>query len=167
MDQRESLDDIYGGSGNALNAVFQQHDFGHHVYSYRPTPPVHADLGEHIGERLEHDINKKHKDVESVDQHKYARLANASYDNFNGKSVHENLRKSQYDYIDDLKDFEMDSELSTQDDLVLHNAKTGEMVISYRGTTDNPVGKPRNFVKRQIEKHIFSPYDASQKLLLC
>jgi len=78
MDQRESLDDIYGGSGNALNGVFQQHDFGHHVYLYRPTPPVHADLGEHIGERLEHDINKKHKDVESVDQHKYARLANAS-----------------------------------------------------------------------------------------
>ena len=33
MDQRESLGDIYGGSGNALNAVFQQHDFGHHVYS--------------------------------------------------------------------------------------------------------------------------------------
>ena len=147
MDQRESLDDIYGGSGNALNAVFQQHEFGHHVYSYRPTPPVHADLGDHIGERLEHDINKKHKDVESVDQHKYARLANASYDNFNGKSVHENLRKSQYDYIDDLKDFEMDDELSTKDDLVLHNAKTGETVISYRGTTDDPVGKPKNFVK--------------------
>ena len=43
---------------------FQQHEFGHHVHSYRPTPPVYADLGEHIGERLEHDINKKHKDVE-------------------------------------------------------------------------------------------------------
>jgi hypothetical protein len=43
MDQRESLDDIYGDSGNALNAVFQQHEFGHHVYSYKPRPPVHAD----------------------------------------------------------------------------------------------------------------------------
>ena len=147
MDRRESLDDIYGSSGNALDAVFQQHDFGHHVYSYRPTNTLSADLGDHIGERLESDINKKHKDAESIDQHKYARLANASYDNFNGKSVHDNLRKSQYDYIGDLKDFEMDDELSTKDDLVLHNAKTGETVISYRGTTDDPVGKPKNFVQ--------------------
>ena len=147
MDQRESLEDIYGDSGNALDAVFQQHDFGHHVYSYRPTNTISADLGDHIGERLESDINKKHKDAESIDQHKYARLANASYDHFNGKSVHENLRKSQYDYIGDLKDFEMDDELSTKDDLVLHNAKTGETVISYRGTTDDPVGKPKNFVQ--------------------
>jgi len=96
MNQRESLDDIYGSSGNALDAVFQQHGFGHHVYSYRPTPPVHADLGDHIGERLEENINKKHTDVESVVQHKYARLANASYDNFNGENVRKNLRKSQY-----------------------------------------------------------------------
>ena len=147
MDRRESLDGIYGSSGNALDAVFQQHDFGHHVYSYRPTNTLSADLGDHIGERLESDINKKHKDAESIDQHKYARLANASYDHFNGKSVHENLRKSQYDYIGDLKDFEMDDELSTKDDLVLHNAKTGETVISYRGTTDDPVGKPKNFVQ--------------------
>ena len=51
------------------------------------------------------------------------------------------------DYIDDLKDFETDSELSTKDDLMLHNAKTGETVMSYRGTTDEPVGKPKNFVK--------------------
>jgi len=41
----------------------------------------------------------------------------------------------------------MDDELSTKDDLVLHNAKTGETVISYRGTTDDPVGKPKNFVQ--------------------
>ena len=147
MDRRESLDDIYGSSGNALDAVFQQHDFGHHVYSYRPTNTLSADLSAHIGERLESDIDTKHKDVESIDQHKYARLANASYDNFNGESVHENLRKSQYDYIGDLKDFEMDDELSTKDDLVLHNAKTGETVISYRGTTDDPVGKPKHFVQ--------------------
>ena len=33
------------------------------VTSYSPTPPVHADLGEDIGERLENDINKKHKDA--------------------------------------------------------------------------------------------------------
>jgi len=54
------------------------------------------------------------------------------------------------DYIwksGNMKDFEMDDELSTKDDLVLHNAKTGETVISYRGTTDDPVGKPKNFVK--------------------
>ena len=86
MDQRESLEDIYGDSGNALDAVFQQHDFGHHVHSYRPTNTLSADLSAHIGERLESDVNKKHKDAESIDQHKYARLANASYDHFNGLS---------------------------------------------------------------------------------
>ena len=57
MDQRESLEDIYGDSGNALDAVFQQHDFGNHVYS---TNTLSADLGDHIGERLESDINEKH-----------------------------------------------------------------------------------------------------------
>jgi hypothetical protein len=67
MDQRESLEDIYGSSGNALDAVFQQHDFGHHVYSYRPTNTLSADLSVLIGERLESDINKKHKDAESIE----------------------------------------------------------------------------------------------------
>jgi len=91
MDQRESLEDIYGGSGNALNAMFQQHEFGHHVYSDRPTNTLGSDLRAHIGERLENDINAKHENAESIDQHKFARLANAGASSFirdfSGKDV--------------------------------------------------------------------------------
>jgi hypothetical protein len=38
-----------------------------------------------------------------------------------------------------LKGFKGDEELSTIDNLVLHNSETGESHISYRGTTDNPM----------------------------
>jgi len=82
--------------------------------------------------------------------HKYSRLANSSYDYFNSKgkidSVHEGLQNSKYDYIDDLKDFKVDEELSTIDNLVLHNSKTGETSVSYRGTTDNPM-RTKSFLK--------------------
>jgi hypothetical protein len=59
---------------------------------------------------------------------------------------HEGLQNSKYDYIDDLKDFKVDEELSTIDNLVLHNAKTGEVTVSYRGTTDNPL-RTKSFLK--------------------
>ena len=70
---------------------------------------------------------------ESIAMHKYSRLANASYDYFNSKGnagkVHDGLRKSRYGYIEDLKGFEVDEELSTLDNLVLHNPVTGETHI--------------------------------------
>jgi len=82
--------------------------------------------------------------------HKYSRLANSSYDYFNSKgkidAVHEGLQNSKYNYIDDLKDFKVDEELSTIDNLVLHNAKTGRVTVSYRGTTDNPL-RTKSFLK--------------------
>ena len=60
---------------------------------------------------------------ESIAMHKYSRLANASYDYFNSKGdarkVHDGLRKSRYVYIEDLKGFEVDEELSTLDNLSL------------------------------------------------
>ena len=83
--------------------------------------------------------------------HKYSRLANSSYDYFNSRgkidAVHEGLQNPKYNYIDDLKNFTVDEELSTIDNLVLHNAKTGEMTVSYRGTTDNPIGRTKSFLK--------------------
>ena len=88
--------------------------------------------------------------VETIAQHKYARLANASYDYFNSKgdpdAVAKGLSDPKYSYIDDLAGFEMDKDLSTIDNLVLHNAATGETVVSYRGTTDNPLGETKNFL---------------------
>ena len=80
---------------------------------------------------------------ESLEQHKYARLANSSYDYFNSKgkieSVHYGLNSSDFEYISDLKGFRVDTEMSTIDNLVLYNSQTGETHISYRGTTDNPM----------------------------
>lgn len=86
---------------------------------------------------------------ESLTQHKYSRLANSSYDYFNSKGkideVHKGLMDKKYDYINDLKGFKTDTELSTIDNLVLHNAETGETHVSYRGTTDRPLSKTRSF----------------------
>ena len=63
-----------------------------------------------------------HQTIESEDQHKYARLAMASY------------------YPDPpsdlLQGFARDDELSTPEHAVLHDATTGETVIAYRGTSN-------------------------------
>ena len=86
--------------------------------------------------------NEKEIVSENLAQHKYSILSNSSYDYFNSRGshdeVHAGLTDSNYSYIDDLKDFKVDKDLPTIDDLVLHNTNTGETHISYRGTTDNP-----------------------------
>ena len=77
--------------------------------------------------------NKTERVIENISQHKYAKLANASYENFKGKNVSHYLSNERHTYTD-IKDFVMDTELSTKDNLVLHNPLTGESVISFRGT---------------------------------
>ena len=88
---------------------------------------------------------------ENMAQHKYASLSNASYDYFNSNgdanAVHKGLTDSKYAYIQDLKDFKVDENLSTIDNVVLHNSTTGETHVSFRGTTDRPVGKTKDFLK--------------------
>ena len=42
------------------------------------------------------------------------------------RKVSEGLQKSQYGYIEDLKGFEVDEELSTLDNVVIHSPITGE-----------------------------------------
>ena len=80
--------------------------------------------------------------TESLEQHKYAILAKSSYDYFDSRGkideVHDGLRAAKHNYVEDLKGFEVDTELSTIDNLVLHNPTTGETHVSYRGTTNNP-----------------------------
>jgi hypothetical protein len=120
-----------------------------------PVAPAHTEHHEDFHNFLKTSLKNASKYIasdteivtESIVQHKYARLANSSYDYFNSKgkidAVHEGLKK--FDYIPDLKDFRVDEELSTIDNLVLHNAPSGETHISYRGTTDNPM-RTKNFL---------------------
>ena len=107
-------------------------------------------FGASIKKGIQYSIHGTEIIGESLNQHKYSRLANASYDFFNSKgniyAVHEGLQNSKFNYIDNLKDFKVDEELSTIDNLVLHNAKTGEVTVSYRGTTDNPL-RTKSFLR--------------------
>jgi len=83
---------------------------------------------------------------ETVEQHKYARLAKASYDNFDSQGdaikVQEGLTAPKYSYVNDLKDFKVDEDLSTLDNLVLHNTASGETHVSFRGTTNSITSRP-------------------------
>ncbi|CAL6278255.1 unnamed protein product [Bathycoccus prasinos] len=103
--------------------------------------------------------------TESVSQHKYSRLAQSSYDYFNSKGnadlVNKNLKNPKYSHIDDLNGFELDKELSTLDDAVLHNKLTGETVISFRGTTSN-IKETKAFLKdwEVNSKIMFNPKSA-------
>jgi hypothetical protein len=107
-------------------------------------------FGGSIKKGIQYSIDGTEIIEENLSMHEYSRLANSSYDYFNSKgkiySVHEGLQNSKYNYIDDLKDFKVDEELSTIDNLVLHNAKTGEVTVSYRGTTDNPM-RTKSFLR--------------------
>ncbi len=72
---------------------------------------------------------------EDLVQHKYAKLAQASYENYNGKSVEEFLNDPKNAYAG-TAEFEVDNVLTTKDNLVLTNPKTGETHISFRGTQE-------------------------------
>ena len=107
-------------------------------------------FGGSITKGIQYSIDGTEIIEDNLSMHKYSRLANSSYDYFNSKgkidAVHEGLQNSKYDYIDDLKGFAVDEELSTIDNLVLYNSKTGETNVSYRGTTDNPM-RTKSFLR--------------------
>jgi len=77
---------------------------------------------------------------DSLNQQKYSRLANSSYDYFNSNgdanAVEKGLSDPDYSHLG-LEDFKVDKELSSIDNVVLHNKITGETHISFRGTTDD------------------------------
>ena len=103
--------------------------------------------------------------TKSVSQHKYSRLAQSSYDYFNSKGnadlVNKNLKNPKYSRINDLNGFELDQDLSTLDDAVLHNKLTGETVISFRDTTSN-IKETKAFLKdwEVNSKIMFNPKSA-------
>jgi hypothetical protein len=153
--------DNYFSSNNdhAYKNAMYEHDEGHLLLNNADTTNQHANsTKDDASAFLRGAIKKGGKLVgdeteqvtESFAQHKYSRLANSSYDYFNSRGkiteVHSGLRDAKYDYIDDLAGFQVDEELSTIDNLVLHNAETGEAHVSYRGTTDN-IGRTKTFFK--------------------
>jgi len=77
---------------------------------------------------------------DSFNQQKYSRLANSSYEYFNSNGdaevVEKNLSGSDYSHLG-IQDFKVDKEISSIDNVVLHNKVTGETHISFRGTTDD------------------------------
>lgn len=79
-----------------------------------------------LQDRLTHKIH-----YETVEQHKYARLAMAAYFFENQEYVSNTL----FAPMSELDNFELDNELSTQEHSVFYNETTNEVVISYRGTT--------------------------------
>jgi len=80
---------------------------------------------------------------ESAYMHKYGHLMESSYIHYNQgrEAVDEYLLHPDKDYIPELKEFLVDENLSTKDDLVLHNPNTGETVISFRGTQTKEAAK--------------------------
>jgi hypothetical protein len=133
----ESLDQM-----NAYSAVFAQHPDGHHVSSQDPGNSHHH-AHDYFRAALKNQlIDETEVVTESIAQHKYSQLANASYTYYNSKgnagTVHEGLDSS---YIDDLSGFKVDAGLSSRDNVVLHNSATGETHVAYRGTTDQMSGQ--------------------------
>ncbi len=71
---------------------------------------------------------------ESIEQHKYGRLSEASYRYGYGDKAGANDVISKGDYIPDMVDFEIIDPLSTKDYTTLRNKTTGEVVMSFRGS---------------------------------
>ena len=80
-----------------------------------------------LNDRLTH---KQH--FETIEQHKYARLAMASYYFDNQEYVVNEL----FSPMQELDGFILDKELSTENHSIFHNETTGEVVIAYRGTSN-------------------------------
>jgi hypothetical protein len=133
--------------------VYKPHPQGHFTYTHEHEKDTRDHAVNGISSLVKKGgyllVNEIEEVTESVAQHKYAQLANSSYNYFNSKgkvdSVHEGLSNPDYGYIEDLSGFRMDEELSTIDNVVLHNEITGETHISYRGTTDN-LAATKNFL---------------------
>jgi hypothetical protein len=96
---------------NAYSAVFAQHPDGHHVALQDPGNSHHH-AHDYLRAALKNQlIDETEVVTESIAQHKYSQLANASYTYYNSKgnagTVHEGLDSS---YIEDLSGFKVDAD---------------------------------------------------------
>ena len=80
-----------------------------------------------IKERLTH-----HTSFETIDQHRFARLAMAAYYFENQEYVQSEL----FNPMIELEGFVLDRELSTEEHSVFHNSSKKQTVIAYRGTSN-------------------------------
>lgn len=80
-----------------------------------------------LKDRLTH-----HTSFETIDQHKFARLAMAAYYFENQEYVQSEL----FNPMIELEGFVLDRELSTEEHSVYRNDTTKETVIAYRGTSN-------------------------------
>lgn len=69
--------------------------------------------------------------AEDMDLHKYGAMVEASYKHYAGEDPTKFLKGH---FLDELHDFVVDKELSTIDNLVLHNPVTNEVHLALRGT---------------------------------
>jgi len=97
-----------------------------------------------IKDRLTH-----HTSFETIDQHKFARLAMAAYHRENQEYVQSDL----FNPMIELEGFVLDRELSTQEHSVFRNDTTKETVIAYRGTTTLSDVKTDGHIAMGREKH--------------
>jgi len=101
-------------------------------------------------------LNEPKRVFESVEQHKYARMADASY--YTYYKQEENITKS-FNTMPELKDFVIDRELTTKNHTIFHNPKTRETVISYRGTD------PKNLSDLKTDANIMMGTEKQTKRL--
>ena len=124
--------------GNAIDTITENSE------SENAEKHIHKHLKDNILGTLKSKAGKLLDSTEvvkdSFNQQKYSRLANSSYDYFNSNgdadAVEKGLSDSDYSHLG-LENYKVDKELSSIDNVVIHNKISGETHISFRGTTDD------------------------------
>jgi hypothetical protein len=88
---------------------------------------VHNEVGKFVKETFKNELTQTN--IESIEQHKYARLSKGSYMTYRGENVDEMLKEFK-----PTENFVVDTELTNENATVFHDVKTGETVKAYRGT---------------------------------
>ena len=88
---------------------------------------VHNKIGKFVKETFKNELEQTN--IESIEQHKYARLSKGSYMTYRGENVEKMLKDFK-----PTENFIVDTELTNANATVFHDVKTGETVIAYRGT---------------------------------
>jgi len=88
---------------------------------------VHNKVGKFVKETFKNELTQTN--IESIEQHKYARLSKGSYMTYRGENVEKMLKDFK-----PTENFIVDTELTNANATVFHDVKTGETVIAYRGT---------------------------------
>ena len=92
---------------------------------------VHNKVGKFVKETFKNELTQTN--IESIEQHKYARLSKGSYMTYRGENVEKMLKDFK-----PTENFIVDTELTNANATVFHDVKTGETVIAYRGIPTVP-----------------------------